>query len=113
MLGLRVVARFNEVISFVSSWFRLSPLLTAWPSPSLCMSPPHKKRRVHDQFPFFRARPALQKPGRSNVMDEIMLHARVAHDSYRSTEEYDPNSPNTAPMDASGSEREGSNIFQK
>ncbi len=43
-------------------------------------------------------------------MDEIMLHARVAHDSYRSTEEYDPNSPNTAPMDASGSEREDRNI---
>ncbi len=42
-------------------------------------------------------------------MDELMLHAWAAH-SYLSTDKYDPNSPNTAPMDASGSEREGGNI---
>ena len=36
--------------------------------------------------------------------------SNLQDDSDGSTEEYDTNSPNTAPMDASGSEREDSNI---
>ena len=60
----------------------------------------------------------FQKLHRLSMMDELMIDARAAHcqganlqdDSYGSTTEYDPNSPNTAPMDASGSEREDSNI---
>ncbi len=53
-----------------------------------------------------------------SMADELMIDAWVANrqgsnlqdDSYRSTEKHDPNSLNTVPMDASGSEREDRNI---
>ena len=55
------------------------------------------------------------------MMYEFMIDAWAVHcqganlqdDADGSTTEYDPNSPNTAPMDASGSEREDSNIVSE
>ncbi len=66
--------------------------------------------------------PAVPKKlNRLSVMDELMIDAWAAHcqganlqdDSYGSTTEYDPNSPNTAPMDVAGSEREDSNMVSE